>query len=273
MKFRFGIYSILFLLLILESCGSSKKVTYFQTSEDRKGGVIDLPSFRKESVVRFKPDDLLGITVNIAEAPELALDYNLPLMPVATIDNSSEDFVSPGMGVQSFLIKKDGTIDYPVIGNIKVAGYTQREFEVVLRDSIMKNLTVTPIVTVRLMNFDIIVTGEVGSPGKIRVDKDNINVLEALALAGNMTIYGKRDDIVLFRQNPDGGYKRISLDISREEIIFSPYYFLQQNDVIYVKPNNARAQSADVSPMLNVVLGVSSFMMSFVTFVLLLAKK
>jgi polysaccharide export outer membrane protein len=97
--------------------------------------------------------------------------------------------------------------------------------------------------------------------------------LDALALAGDMTIYGRRDNIMLLRQKPDGGYLRIHLDISKEETISSPYFFLQQDDELYVVPNSSRAQNADISPHLSVILGVSTFVMSFVTFVLMLTKK
>jgi len=138
---------------------------------------------------------------------------------------------------------------------------------------LMQEMYALPIITVRLMNFTITVIGEVTRPGKISIVGDNINLLQALSLAGDMTVYGKRDDVVLIRQTPDGGYLRASLDISREDIISSPFFFLQQNDELYVKPNNARAQAADIGPRLNVILGISSFMMTLVTFALMLSKK
>jgi len=272
MKIKFGIYSLFFLLIILASCVSSKKVPYFQTEEDRVGKIIDLPSYRIESVVRFRPDDVLGITVNVPGEQTVSSDYNLPLVPVANTENSTEENVSSGYGRQAFLINKDGTIDFPVLGLIKVAGYTQGELEVYLKELLSAKLKVPSVVTVRMLNFKITITGEVSSPGVYSVDKDHVNLLEALALAGDMTIYGKRDDITLFRRKPNGDLTRISLDISKEEIISSPYFFLQQNDIIYVTPLKAKAQSADVSPMLNVVLGMTTFAMSLVTFVLMLAK-
>jgi len=273
MKVKIGIYSLFISLLIFESCSSSKKVIYFQSTESREGQVVDLPSYRNEKVIRFRPDDILGITVNIPGAPNVAADYNLPLIPSATSENSTESGVIQGVGRQGYLIKKDGTIDFPVVGNIKVSGYTQGELEDFLKEVVMRRAKVTPVITVRIMNFDVYVTGEVSRPGKVRIDKDNINILEVLSLAGDMTIYGRRDDILLKRQTPDGGYMLISLDISKEDIISSPYYFLQQNDELYVKPNNAKAQSGIVSPLLSVTIGVSSFLMSLVTFVLMLSRQ
>jgi len=275
MKLRVGIYSLFFLLLIVAtSCISSKKVRYFQTHEKRQGVVVDnIPSYLLENTVRFQPDDILGITVNVPGESTVASDYNLPLVPAATSENSTEDVVTQGVGRQAFLISKDGTIDFPVLGEMKVAGYTQGELEKYIKERLKEKIIAQTVVTVRLLNFRITVTGEVNRPGTVVVSKDHINVLEALALAGDMTIYGRRDDIVLLRPKPDGNYQRVSLDISREDIISSPYYFLHQNDELYVMPTKAKAQSADTSPWLNLGMGISSFMMSLVTFVLMLTKK
>ena len=273
MKIKIGIYSLFVLFLIFESCSSSKNATYFQSRDNRKGRIVNVPSYRNESTIRFQPNDILGITVNVPGEPGVASDYNLSLIPKANTENS-EDNVDMGMGRQTYLIKKDGTIDFPVIGKISVAGYTQVELEDYLKEVCMnKSLIEPPIITVRLLNFDIFVYGEVNSPGKIRIEnRDNINIVQVLSLAGDMTIYGKRDDILLKRQRPDGGYTLISLDISKENIISSPYFFLRQNDELYIKPNNAKTQSADISPRLNVILSVTSFLMSAATFVLFLTK-
>jgi len=274
MKIKIGIFFSYFLLLLLmASCAASGKVPYFQSSRNRQGVIVDLPSYRIENTVRFRPDDILGITVNVPGEPIVASDYNLPLVPAATGENSSDEYVNQGVGRQTFLVNKDGTIDFPVIGAIKVAGYTQAELEKYLKERLKEKLIAPTIVTVRLLNFKIFLTGEVSSPGVYMVNKDHINILEALALAGDMTIFGKRDDIVLLRQKPDGGYTRISLDISREDIISSPYFFLQQNDEIYVVPNSAKTQTADVSPRFSITTGVVSFVMSLITFVLMLSKK
>jgi polysaccharide export outer membrane protein len=267
MKIKVGIiYSLFFLLLIFGSSCASRKVTYFQTKEKRKGEVVDLPSYRLDNTIRFQPDDILGITVNVPGEPTVAADYNLPLVPAATTENSSEDNVSQGMGRQAFLINKDGTIDFPVLGLIKVAGYTQGELEKRLKELLSEKLIAPPVVTVRLLNFTITLEGEVGSPGIKTVDKDHINLLEALALGNDMSITGKRDDVQIYRQNPDGSYKRISVDMSKEDIISSPYYFLHQNDVVYVPPTRAKSQSADISPRYGFILGIASLALSLYVF-------
>jgi len=273
MKKVFRVYVWFFLLLVLASCGASKKVTYFQARVDRTGKVVDLPSYRNENIVRFRPDDILGISVNIPGEANIANDYNLPLVPTATSENSTEDNVNTGLGRQAFLIDKDGNIDFPVLGLIKATGYTQTEFQVVLKERLREKILAPTIITVRLLNFMITVSGEVNRPGILSYSGDNLNLYQALALAGDMTIQGKRNDITLLRQKPDGGYTRVSLDISKESIISNPYFFLQQHDEIYVAPISSRAQSADISPRLGIITGIGSFAMSLTTFILMLTKK
>ena len=270
MKFKFGIYFLLSLFL-MTSCASSKKVTYFQKGSRKKDRIVDISSYRLESTVRFKPDDILGITINVPQKPEVAADFNLPLVPLATSENSLDE-VPTGAGRQNYLINKEGEIDFPVLGKIKVAALNQGELEDYLKVLLSEYISAPIVVTVRLTNFRILVTGEVNRPGYIPVDRDQINLLEALALAGDMTIYGKRDEISLFRQLPNGNYRRIYLDINKQSIISSPYFFLQQNDEIYVEQVKAKAQSADISPMLSTIMGITTFALSLVTFVLMVSN-
>ena len=256
------------------SCSSSKKMQYFQSRERRKGIVVpNIPSYLNKNFVRFQPDDVLAITVNVPGEQGIASDYNLPVIPAATSENTTEESISQGIGRQAFLISKEGTIDFPVLGVIKVAGYTQGELEKYIKERLRGILIAPSVVTVRLLNFTVTVTGEVGSPGTYTVSRDHINILEALALAGDMTVYGKRDDILLLRTKPDGNYERISLDISKENIISSPYFFLHQNDILYVTPTKAKSQTADTSPWLNIGMGITSFAISLVTFAIYLSKK
>ena len=270
MRFKTGIYSFFCLLLILSSCTASKKVTLFQTLENRQGKTVNLPSYRNDNFIRFRPDDILGITVNVPGEQSVAAEFNLPLVPSATTENSSERSVAQGFGRQAFLVHKDGTIDYPSLGRINVVGYTMGELEKYLKERLMdKSLKEPPIVTVRLMNFKIFVSGEVGSSGIISIDRDHINLFEALALAGDITLRGKRDDVVLFRYLPDGGYERVSVDMTKEEIISSPYYFLHQNDAIYVQPIKQGTHGANISPMLGTTISVGTFAMSLILFVLM----
>jgi polysaccharide export outer membrane protein len=235
-------------------------------------GEVEIASYYNESTIRFQPDDILSITVNIpaSSAQAVAYDYNLPLQPVAT---DGGDFVNQGLGRQTYMVDKDGKIDFPVLGLIRVVGYTAAELQKYIKSLIYpKQLKEEPIVTVRLMNFRVTVTGEVNRPGQISVSKDHVNLLEALALAGDMTIYGRRDNIALHREMPDGSIRIVHLDISKSDIISSPYYYLRQNDAVYVMPNKARAQLTDVNPQVGTILSIGSFLVSLVSFVLLVTN-
>jgi len=258
MKIKIVIYSFFLIFLILAPSCASRKVVLFQAKEKRKGKVVDIPSYRLESSVRFQPDDILGISVNVPGEPALASDYNLPLISLANSENSSSGAINTGVGRQTYLVTSDGTIDFPVLGVLKVAGYTRDELEKYIKGLINEKLLLPTIVSVRLLNFSILTAGELGG-GRITVSRDHINLLEAISMAGGgLPLTGKRDDITIFRENPDGSYKRISVDISREDIISSPYYFLHQNDVIYVPPTRVKSQSADISPRYGFILGLAS---------------
>jgi polysaccharide export outer membrane protein len=233
---------------------------------------VNIASYYKESSVRFQPDDVLSITVNLpaSSAQSVAYDYNLPVQPVA---NDGDEYINQGLGRQFYKVDKEGKIDFPVLGYIQVVGYTAAELQKYIKSLIYpKMVKEEPIVTVRLTNFSITVTGEVNRPGPITLTKDHVNLLEALAQAGDMTIYGRRDNIQLYREMPDGSIKRILLDISKSDIISSPYFYLRQNDAIYVMPNKVRAQLTDVNPQVGTVLSIGSFLMSLISFVLLLTR-
>jgi polysaccharide export outer membrane protein len=234
---------------------------------------VEVSSFYRESTVRFQPDDVLSITINspASSAQSVAYDYNLPIQPAAT--DGTDTYINQGLGRQTYMVDKEGKIDMPVIGQIRVVGYTASELQKYIKSLIYpKQLKDEPIVTVRLMNFRITVTGEVNRPGQISVPKDHVNLLEALAFAGDMTISGRRDNIALHREMPDGSVKIVHLDISKGDIISSPYYYLRQNDVIYVMPNKARSQVTDVNPQLGTVVSIGSFLISIVSFVLLITN-
>ena len=260
--------SYLFLITIVAfsvmSCTSYKKIQYLQT--DEKAGEIDLFTMAKGSTVRFQPDDVLAITFNVVGEQAIAYDYNLPLQPAAT--NPADLFLNTGTGRQTFLVNKEGEVDFPVLGVIKVEGYTQAELENHLKMILKKQLKVDPVVTVRLVNFRINVLGEVNRPGVQGItDKDRINILEALSLAGDMTLFGSRNNVVIFREMPSGELKKVRLDISKADVTLSPYFYLQQNDIVYVEPSKVRAQSADISPVLGTAISIGSFMFTIASFV------
>lgn len=262
---------LLLLLLLISGCTSTKKITYLQTDKLKEGKAINLKTYYQENIIRFQPDDILGITVNVPTEQSIAYDFNLPVQPSATTENSLTGEMRNGVGRQTYQVNKEGEINFPVLGMIKVSGYTKQELENHLKDLLVKYLKTDPIVVVTLANFKIWVLGEVGKPGQYSVSRNQINILEAIALAGDLNIYGRRDNVKLVRQAPDGELRIIQLNINKADIVSSPYFYLTQNDLIYIEPNQSRANSAS-STSRNLILTLLSTAMSTVSFILLLTK-
>jgi polysaccharide export outer membrane protein len=265
MKFNKWFFSFFILLIAVSSCTSYRKVQYLQIEEDH-GSDYQLHSHYKENVIRLQPEDVLSITVNVVGETGLASDFNLPFVPSATSENSTEDYVNMGVGRQTYLVDKDGNIDFPTLGVINVTGYTQSELEKYIKSVITEQyLKVGCVVTVRLLNFGIFLAGEVNRPGRVLIGRDHVSILEALTLGGDMTIYGRRDDVRIYREMPDGTLRAIHLDLTKETILSSPDFFLHQNDMVFVSPMKARAQAVDM-PQLSLIITLGSFLMTLITF-------
>ena len=215
------------LTLMFASCQSSRKVPYLQDT--------DLVNETEQSVrqtgVKVMPKDLLTIAVSCS-TPELAAPFNLV--------NSGTD------APQQHLVDNQGNINFPVLGEIHVGGLTKLEIENLIIDKLKVYLKEAPLVTVRIVNYRISVLGEVNGPGSFVVSNEKINLLEALAMAGDLTIYGMRDNVKLIRTGQDNKQEIITLDLNKAETVLSPYYQLQQNDIIYVTPNKTKAKNSDI---------------------------
>lgn len=246
-------------LIAMASCTSYKKVPYLQNSEE-----IDTAIVSGFYDVRIQPKDMLSITIS-SENPEAAIPFNLTVP--TTISSSSKSLSSQPV-LQAYLVDNDGCIDFPTLGRIKVDGLTKRELEIMLKERIKSHFTNDPIVTVRMTNYKISVLGEVTSPGMHTISNEKVNIFEALALSGDLTVYGKRDGVKLIRENTDGTKKIVPLNLNDADIIHSPYYYLQQNDILYVEPNKAKARNSDVSNMTSMWFSATSLLMAVVTFLL-----
>jgi polysaccharide export outer membrane protein len=158
-----------------------------------------------------------------------------------------------------YLVNTDGTINFPVLGSVKAAGLTKRQLETLLTDSLSeRKLLVDPIVTARFLNFRVTVLGEVGRPTTLNVANERISILEALGLAGDLTIYARRDNVVLIREEGDKKIiKRINLN--NNDILYSPYYYLKTNDIVYVEPRKEKIQSTSrTQQLLPIILSAAS---------------
>ncbi|MBR1410672.1 MAG: polysaccharide biosynthesis/export family protein [Prevotella sp.] len=239
--------------LLLSACGSSEKVVYLENANQAK-----VESSMTLFDARIMPKDVLTITVNtinkVASEP-----FNLTVL-----SSGSGNALATQPALQSYLVSNDGTIDFPVVGSIKVGGLTKNECESMILEKIRPYLAESekPIVTVRMSSYSISVLGEVKNPGSFPVSREKINIFEALALAGDMTIYGVRDRVRLIREDATGNKEIHILDLTDANIINSPYYYLQQNDMVYVEPSNIKKQDARVGSMTTLWFSATSILVS-----------
>ncbi|MDR3218577.1 MAG: polysaccharide biosynthesis/export family protein [Dysgonamonadaceae bacterium] len=275
MKIKAKIFFSFALLILVTSCGTSKKVPLFQIDDERSDEAW--VSFYDKNPIRLKPGDVLGISVNVLGEPKVGANFNLPLIPQATTENSSENSIDQGLGRQTFLIDENGEIDFPELGRLKVAGYTQTELERHLKAMLVKELLQAenaPIITVRLLSFRLYFMGEVGSPGwkTVPSEMNHINILEALSLAGDITLHGKRDAVKVTRRLPDGSFVMKVLDVGRMDVVSSPDFYLQQGDMIYVEPIKIKTHEVDISPRVNLVISLTTFVIGITSFILAVSR-
>lgn len=241
--------------LMMASCSSYKNVPYLQNAEEIKALQAEMPLYD----AKIMPKDLLTVTVNTT-VPEAAAPFNLTVQTAQNLATSRSTYSQPIL--QQYLVSNEGVIDFPVLGQLKVGGLTKSEAEDMIREKLKPYLKEVPIVTVRMANYKISVLGEVARPGTFTVSNEKVNVLEALAMAGDLTIWGLRDNVKLVREDAAGKREIIMLDLTNAEIITSPYYYLQQNDIIYVSPNKTKAKNSDVGQSTSLWFSATSILVS-----------
>ena len=221
-------------VLLLSACTSYKNVPYLQDAN-----TIALEETQTMYDAKIMPKDLLTITVNTTD-PEAAAPFNLTVQSSVNVARSTSLTQQPTL--QQYLVSNEGTIDFPVLGNLYVSGLTKSEAENLIRERLGAYLKESPIVTVRMSNYKISVLGEVARPGMFTINNEKVNIFEALALAGDLTIWGQRDNVKLIREDAAGQREIIYLNLNKTNIVTSPYYYLQQNDIIYVTPNKIKVR-------------------------------
>ena len=250
---------------LMVSCTSYKSVPYLQDADVKGALVAEEPLYD----AKIMPKDLLTVTVNTTD-PEAAAPFNMTVQTAQNLATSRTSYSQPVL--QQYLVSNEGTIDFPVLGQLKVGGLTKSEAEALIREKLMPYLKETPIVTVRMANYKISVLGEVARPGTFTVGNEKVNVLEALAMAGDMTIYGKRDNVKLVREDAQGKRQIVELDMTKADIITSPYYYLQQNDILYVTPNETKAKNSDIGSSTSMWFSATSIMLSVANFLFNILK-
>ena len=258
-----ALFHVIVFIVILSSCATPKDVVYFQDAEDNKS----YKNVNKREVVICR-DDILAIMVN-SQVAEAAQPFNLPM--------TSFYAGGEGYGQQRLLgyhVDKDGKIDFPVLGKLHAEGLTRNE----LRDKI-KELLVSegqlkdPIVTINFLNFRVSVQGEVNSPGSYIISGERVTLLEALSMAGDLTIYGRRDRVAVIRES-EGNSTIYYHDLRGTDLFASQCYYLQQNDVVYVEPNKRKAQQSNINQnnSVSVWLSIISFILTTTTVIVSLTK-
>lgn len=258
---------LLLLPFLLTACQSYKKVPYFQNVEV----VNEVEQQEKLYDAKIMPKDLLTIVVSCT-SPELAIPFNLTVASNAGIAVSTSSYVTTQPVLQPYLVDNEGNINFPVLGELKLGGLTKREAEQLIIDKLKPYMKETPIVTVRMVNYKISVIGEVTRPGTFTISNEKVNLLEALAMAGDMTVYGLRDNVKLIREDANGKQQIVTLDLNKAETILSPYYWLQQNDIVYVTPNKAKARNSDVGNSTSLWFSATSILVSIVSLLVNILK-
>lgn len=257
-------------LLFLASCSAPGKVTYLEQAEGIPAEVLA----QKQSLVDpvLAPGDLLNIRVYSADmaavAPFNKGQYLTAEGNIANTTTNNNTISGSGSGAEAstdyYLVNVNGDIDFPMLGTLHVAGKTKQQLSDEIRDDIYpKYVKQAPTVEVRLMNFRVTVLGQVKSPGQYTAKNERMNILEALALAGDLDIRGDRENIMLYRYNADGTREIHRLNLHDRNLLLSPYFNLQQNDFIYVEPNRSAKQNAwqmhqGWSTSISIVSGLSS---------------
>lgn len=237
--------NILLLLLSLSSCIPKKEVIYLQGINNNQN-----PNESNYEPL-IQKDDLLYINISTDE-PSAAAPFNLDTQAQAT---------GGGGGLviqkQTYLVDGFGNIDFPILGKINVASYSIDQVKKDLKDRLAVYL-INPIINIRIMNFKVTVLGEVNKPGEVTVSSQRLTLLEALGKAGDLTIYGKRDNVLVVRDFQ--GQKTFNrVDITRADFINSPFYYLDQNDVVYVEPRKSKIDSAAIGSNVTTIISIASF--------------
>ena len=250
MKKRNNVFYILCLMmtgmLAFNSCSSSKEVVYFQDLRPGESE-IKLPEVQPITV---RPEDKISIIVNSRDQ-ELTNLFNLPYVTKRLGQPALKNGISGStndQGVSGYTVDAEGNIDFPVLGKVHVEGMQRGEIaETIKNELVNKNLVKDPVVTVEFMNLSVSVMGEVNNPGRFSIDRDRKTILDALSLAGDLTIYGKRSKVLVLRDE-NGVQRTYGIDLTSGEYVYtSPAYYLQQNDLVYVEPNAVRARQSTVN--------------------------
>ena len=226
---------------LIAACSAPKNITYFQ--DILAGESTDV---MPESQIRLRPEDKISIVVNCND-PKITNLFNLPYT-TQRLGATSESTSNYGQGVSGYTLDGNGNIDFPVLGTVHLGGMRREEAAAYIKDRLISSeMTRDAVVTVEFMNLSVAVMGEVAHPGRYNIIRDNFTLFDAISSAGDLTIRGRRDGVIVLREE-DGVQRKYVVNLcSAREVLASPVFYLQQNDMVYVEPNDVRARESTVN--------------------------
>ena len=251
--------------LLLASCATNKRAAYIQKEQ------TDIPTaIEQDYQIRIKPLDRLTVTIN-SKDPELAAPFNAASSYNSLNGLSSYSSSSNG-NLQILTVDKEGKIQLPIIGEIDCDGLTRNELAKKIENTIRENGMVhDPIVIIQFADVKFSVLGEVARPGQFSITKDRISLFDALAMAGDLTIYGQRENVALIRE--ENGMRTVHyFDLKNPDILASPYFYLQQDDVVYVTPNKYKAQAGEINQNRSFYISLVSVAVSVATLLVTITR-
>lgn len=230
--------------IVAFSCTNTRKLSYFNDVKDKTFYGIS-----KNEHIIIAPNDILSVTISSLN-PEASALFN----PDKDVRSGNTTITGTNMERGGYLVDPEGYIQLPILGKIKAAGLTKDQLKNAITKSLLdQKLLKDPLVEIRYLNYEVTVLGEVGKPTVITVPSEKISMLKAIGIAGDLTIYGKRDNVLLIREE-NGNRVTQHVDLTSPDFLSSPFYYLEPNDIVYVQPNKARATQATMWPQLVPVL-------------------
>ncbi len=257
------------MITMFSSCTGYKKIPYITNAE-----TIDQAEFAKTAMnyeAKVKPNDVLLITVN-TPTPEASKDFNLPLIPQTSKNVLPRDAINSSEtsgSLQNYVVDVDGNINFPILGKIKVGGLTKKQVEDLIHNAIYPSYSKeNPIVTMRFLNYNVTVLGEVNKPGTYSSETARMTIFDAIAAAGDLTIYGKRDKVLVHRVDEKGQQHVYSINLQdRNLLLNNEVFYLQQNDMVYVEPNKTRGNNSQIGAFEGLALSGISVLLSVITII------